>query len=74
MSNDKATLSQVEKAIFERGQHTGNIRGVDRYGVMFDKPIGYRISSDGSKVPLHYGEMKVKDGLYHIIPRTGPGQ
>lgn len=71
---DKATLSQVEKAIFERGQYNGNIRGADRYGVMFDKPIGYRISADGSKVPLHYGEMKVKDGLYHIIPRTSPGQ
>ncbi|MBL4674567.1 MAG: hypothetical protein JKX81_20060 [Arenicella sp.] len=70
---DKATLSRVEQAIFQRGQHTGNIRGADRYGLRFDNPIGYRISADGSRIPLHYGEIKVSKGFYHVIPRTGPG-
>jgi len=41
---------------------------------MFKDPIGYRVSADGLKTALHYGEMKVKDGFYHIIPRTGPGK
>jgi hypothetical protein len=61
----------VEKTIFEQGKFTGNVRGADRYGVMFDKPIGYRVSSDGSSIPLHYGEMKVNNGYYHVIPSTG---
>jgi len=72
--NDKSTLSRLEEAIFKRGKYTGNIRGWERYGVMFDEPIGYRISSDGKKIPLHYGEMKIKDGFYHVIPRIGLGK
>jgi RHS repeat-associated protein len=67
----KDVLSSVEKAILERGQFTGNIRGWDRYGLQFDSPIGYRIGADGSRIPLFYGEIKIKDGLYHVIPRSG---
>ncbi len=71
---NKEALSAVEKTILEQGQFTGNIRGWDRYGLQFDSPIGYRIGADGSRTPLTYGEIKVKDGLYHVIPRSGAGQ
>ncbi|WP_414675396.1 DUF6972 family protein [Methylocaldum sp.] len=70
----KEALAEAEGAILERGQFTGNVRGWDRYGLQFDTPIGYRIGSDGSRTPLTYGEIKIRDGLYHVIPRSGPGQ
>jgi hypothetical protein len=72
--NDKATLSQVEQAILERGESLGTVRGWERYGLRFDDPIGFRIDARGNRVPLHYGEMKLdpKTGTYHVIPRTGP--
>lgn len=70
--NNKGSLARVENAIFQRGKYTGNQGGAKRYGLRFNKPIGMRISSDGSQIPLHYGEMKVKNGFYHLIPRTGP--
>jgi hypothetical protein len=70
---DKATLAAVENAIFERGQFTGLVRGTERFGLTFDAPIGARVAADGSRVPLFYGEAKVSaDGLYHVMPRTGP--
>ena len=65
---------RAERAIFERGQSTGNIRGWDRYGLQFDLPIGYRIGVDGGRTPLFYGEIKMRNGLYHVIPRTRAGQ
>lgn len=72
---NKATLSKVESAIFERGEFTGKVRGTERYGLRFDKPIGYRVTAEGSKLPLHYGELKLNEnGLYHVIPRTGPSR
>jgi hypothetical protein len=40
--------------------------------VLANEPIGVRIASDGPRIPLNYGEMKIKDGLYHLIPKTGP--
>lgn len=52
----------------------GFIRGHERYGLYFDEPIGYRISVDGSKIPLYYVEMKVKGNKYHVIPRTKPSR
>jgi hypothetical protein len=68
---DKATLSQVEAAILERGRYTGSVRGTDRYGLQFENPIGYRLAQDRSRVPLHYGEIKIRpDGRYHLAPRT----
>jgi hypothetical protein len=71
---DIATLSKAESTILKKGNYLGNVRGWERYGYKFENPIGYRIGADGSKVPLHYGEMKIKNGLYHIIPRTGPSK
>ena len=70
----KEALGAVEQAIMQRGQFTGSVRGWDRYGLQFDSPIGFRVGADGSRTPLFYGEIKVKDGLYHVIPRTGAGQ
>jgi RHS repeat-associated protein len=71
--NDLATLSRVEAEILSRGIHTGTSPDYARFGLYFDEAIGYRIGRDGSKTPLHYAEMKISpDGLYHIIPRTGP--
>lgn len=73
---DRATLGQVEAAIFERGQYTGAVRGWERYGLQFEQSIGYRIGSAGERIPLHYGEMKFnpQTGTYHVIPRTGASQ
>jgi hypothetical protein len=74
--NDTATFEIVQSAIATRGKQTGTVRGTLRYGVMFDSPIGYRIDSNGTRLPLHYGEAKVnpKTGAYHIMPRTGPSK
>lgn len=71
---NKEALAAAERAIIERGQFTGSVRGWDRYGLQFDSPIGFRIGADGSRTPLYCGEIKVRDGMYHVIPRTGPGQ
>ena len=70
---DKATLAAVENALFKGGQFTGVVRGTERFGLMFESQIGARIAANGSRIPLFYGEAKVgADGLYHVIPRTGP--
>jgi hypothetical protein len=76
---DMATLARVEDAIFAGGQFTGTIvRGstvTERFGLMFETLIEYRIASDGSRIPLYYGEAKVSaDGLYHVMLRTGPAR
>jgi RHS repeat-associated protein len=72
--SDKATLAAVENAIFKgQGIFTGVVRGTQRFGLWFDRPIGARIAADGTRIPLFYGEAKVSaNGLYHVIPRTGP--
>jgi hypothetical protein len=72
--NDLSTLSRVESEIFSRGSYTGTVRGFERYGLRFDKPIGTRFARDGSAKALDYGELKLKDGLYHLNPRTEPSQ
>ncbi len=72
--HDLATLEQVAIAILERGEFTGNIRGHERYGLYFPQPIGYRISVDGTRIALYYGELKVKGDKYHVIPRTKPSR
>jgi hypothetical protein len=70
---DRAIFEAVENAIFEGGQFTGVVRGYERFGLMFESPIGVRIAANGSRIPLFYGEAKVgADGLYHVFPRTGP--
>ncbi|NMG10657.1 hypothetical protein [Brasilonema sp. UFV-L1] len=70
--NDEATMSMVTQAIIEKGEFTGVIRGHERYGLYFNEPVGYRVSIDGSKIPLYYAQMKVKGNKYHVIPRTKP--
>ncbi len=70
---DKQTLANVTNEVFERGAYTGTVRGSDRFGLIFNEPIGYRISNDGRK-PLYYAEMKVQDGFYHLNPRTRAGR
>ena len=73
--NDLSTLSRVESEIFTRGTFTGNARGFGRWGLQFNEPIGSRIATDGTRTVLNYGEMKLRsNGLYHVIPRTGPSQ
>ncbi len=64
-------MNRVAQAIIEDGEFTGIIRGYQRYGMFFDEAIGYRISPDGSRIPLYYGEIKINaDDQYHVIPRT----
>ncbi|MFN7524663.1 MAG: DUF6972 family protein, partial [Aphanizomenon sp.] len=73
--NNIETLSKVESEILRRGQYTGTVRDTKRYGLRFKEAIGSRIAKDGTEIPLHYGELKVRpDGQYHIIPRTGPSK
>lgn len=73
--NDLSTLSRVESEIFARGIETGSSRGFSRFGLRFDEAIGTGIGRDGTTTALHYGEMKMRsNGLYHIVPRTGPAQ
>jgi|GEM_PF-1871333 len=50
--NDEATMFRVTQAIMETGEFTGVVRGHERYGLFFVEPIGYRISIDGSRIPL----------------------
>ena len=71
--NDLATLSRVESEIFARGTYTGSQGGFLRFGVRFEEPIGTRIARDGTRIALDYGELKLREnGLYHVLPRTGP--
>lgn len=73
--NDLSTLSRAESEIFSRGTYTGSTRDYARYGFRFDEPIGTRIGRNGRTTALDYGEMKLRsNGLYHLVPRTGPNQ
>ncbi|MFH5806531.1 RHS repeat domain-containing protein, partial [Alienimonas sp. DA493] len=71
---DKATLGRVEQELLRCGDSLGTVRGWERYGKYFNEPIGFRIDAQGNKIPLHYGELKLKaeTGCYHVIPRTRP--
>jgi hypothetical protein len=51
----------VTRAIIEMGEQTGANDDEDdyeRYGLYFSEAIGYIIRMDGSRTPLHYGEIK----------------
>jgi hypothetical protein len=72
--NDEETIYRVAETIIKYGEFTGVIRGHERYGLYFSTAIGYRISLDGSHIPLHYGEIKITGDKYHVIPRTKPSQ
>lgn len=69
---DEATMKRVAQTIINQGEFTGVIRGHERYGLYFSEPIGYRLSIDGTQIPLYYGEIKVTRDKYHVIPRTRP--
>lgn len=69
---DEETMIRVTQEIFERGDFIGFIRDHERYGLLFDEPIGYRIDTQGNRQPLYYAEMKILRGKYHVIPRTKP--
>jgi len=75
--NNRETMERVASEIQQRGERTGAEDLEDkyeRYGLFFAKPIGYILKSDGTQIPLHYGEIKIKKttGKYHVIPRTRP--
>jgi hypothetical protein len=69
---DEATMNRVTQALFEQGQKTATVRDWERYGLQFNELIGYRIDLEGNWLPLYYAEMKVKNGKYHVVPRTKP--
>jgi effector-binding domain-containing protein len=72
---DEDTMNRVAQTIIEYGEYNGKIRNYERYGLFFTEPIGYRISADGSTIPLFYGEVKIDaDNRYHVIPRTKPSE
>jgi len=70
--NDLSTMESVAKAIIEKGEFIGLIRGYKRYGLLFSESIGYRFDpSNNSTIFLFYGEIKIDaDNKYHVIPRT----
>lgn len=72
--NDIQTLLEVTEALFNNGQFIGTVRGHERYGMYFDKAIGYRIDLAGNRLPLYFAEMKIIKGEYHVIPRTKPSE
>ncbi|CAN1209258.1 hypothetical protein TUMEXPCC7403_03480 [Tumidithrix helvetica PCC 7403] len=72
--NDRETLLLVTEALFEDGQLIGTVRGHERYGMYFDRAIGYRIDLEGNRLPLYFAEMKIIKGEYHVIPRTKPSE
>lgn len=68
-------MFQVARAILEKGEYTGTIRGYERYGLFFSQPIGFRLDPSGSRIPLFYGEVKIDaNDRYHPIPRTRPSE
>lgn len=72
---NEATMLQVAQDIIKRGKYTGCARGYQRYGLLFTKQIGSRISPDGSVIPLFYSEVKIDaNNRYHPIPRTRPSE
>ncbi len=72
--NDEATMTRVAQAIIENGEFTGTIRAHERYGLYFSRPVGYRISANGSQITLYYCEIKVNGDKYKVITRTRPSQ
>ena len=71
---DENTLKEVAQSIITEGEFTGMIRGSERYGLFFAEPIGYRLTIDGNRQPLYYGEIKITGDRYHVIPRTRPSK
>ncbi len=73
--NDEATMNRVAQIVIEIGEYTGIVRGYERYGLFFAEAVGYRISPDGSTIPLFYVEVKIDaENRYHVTPRTRPSK
>jgi hypothetical protein len=72
--HDVDTMETVVREISDHGEYTGNVRGWDRYSLEFPEPVGKQVRADGSELPLHVGELKIKDGKYHPVPRTKTAQ
>lgn len=75
--NDRETMERVAAEIKLIGERTAADDPEDkyeRYGLYFSEPIGYILKADGTRIPLKYGEIKIKKttGKYHVIPRTRP--
>lgn len=75
--NDRETMERVVEEIKRRGERTGveDLEdNYERYGLYFPESIGYILKIDGTRIALHYGEIKIKKatGKYHVIPRTKP--
>lgn len=69
----REVMNRVVNDIMEKGNYTGNVRGWDRWGLRYDKPIGYRVDKYGKKKDLNYGEIKINSaGVYHAEPRANP--
>ncbi len=76
---NRHTMERVASEIKKKGERTGADDSEDkyeRYELFFAEPIGYILKLDGTKIALHYGEIKIKKttGKYHVIPRTRPRQ
>jgi hypothetical protein len=54
--SDESTMQKVSQEIIKNGTPLGKVRGFERFGLKFSEPIGYRISKDGSQIPLYYGK------------------
>ncbi len=52
-------MRRVAQAIMDRSEYTDTARNYERYGLFFTEAIGYRISPDGSRTLLFYGEVKI---------------
>jgi hypothetical protein len=70
-------MERVAAGIKLRGELTGADDledNYERYGLYFSELIGYILKADGTRIPLNYGEVKIKKttGKYHVIPRTRP--
>lgn len=71
----KIRCYELLKLFIEGGEYTGSVRNYERYGLFFTEAIGDRISPDGSRTPLFYGEVKIDaNNRYHTIPRTRPSE
>ncbi|MDM8522000.1 hypothetical protein QUF80_01410 [Desulfococcaceae bacterium HSG8] len=69
---DEATMNMVAETIMIRGIYVGKVRGHERWACEFDETIGYRSDKNGNHLSLCWGEMKIRGGKYHVIPRTRP--
>lgn len=62
-------MGGINREIFLNPTH------IPKHLPFFTEAIGDRISPDGSRIPLFYGEVKIDaNNRYHAIPRTRPSE